>query len=135
MSVFTEKEREYLASGVPLGRLATIGPDGMPHVVPTSFRYNPELDTIDVGGHEFAARKKYRDAVGHPKAAFVVDDIVSVNPWRVRGIEVRGAVQVLESGGTALGPGFSPEMFRITPKRIVSWGLGEHMAFEARSVS
>jgi hypothetical protein len=43
MSVFTDKEREYLASGVPLGRLATVGPDGMPHVVPTSFRYNPSL--------------------------------------------------------------------------------------------
>ncbi len=27
------------------------------------FRYNPQHDTIDVGGHDFAMRKKYRDAL------------------------------------------------------------------------
>ena len=40
MSVFTDKELDYLA-GQRLGRIATVGPDGQPHVVPTSFRYNP----------------------------------------------------------------------------------------------
>jgi pyridoxamine 5'-phosphate oxidase family protein len=102
-------------------------------VVPTSFRYNSALDTIDVGGHDFATRKKYRDALRHPKAAFVVDDIASVTPWRVRGIEVRGDVQVLATGGTELGPGFAPEMFRITPRRVVSWGLGDPAEASARS--
>jgi len=99
MSAFTDAEREYLLGGVRLGRLATVGTDGTPHVVPTSFRYNPEADTIDVGGHDFATRKKYRDALRHPKVAFVVDDIVSFNPWQVRGLEVRGDVEVLETGG------------------------------------
>lgn len=41
MSVFTEKELEYFA-GQRLGRIATVGPDGQPHVVPTSFRYSPD---------------------------------------------------------------------------------------------
>jgi len=135
MSVFTDKEREYLQSGVLLGRLATVGADGTPHVVPTSFRYNETHDSIDIGGHDFATRKKYRDALRNPKVAFVVDEIVSVSPWRVRGIEVRGEVEVLDTGGTELGPGFAPEMFRVRPKRIVSWGLGEQMSFESRSVS
>ena len=135
MSVFNDQEREYLQSGVLLGRLATVGSDGMPHVVPTSFRYNEAHDTIDIGGHDFATRKKYRDVLAHPKAAFVVDEIVSVSPWRVRGIEVRGAVELLDTGGTELGPGFAPEMFRIIPRRIVSWGLGEQMSFASRSVS
>ncbi len=135
MSVFTDQEREYLLSGVPLGRLATAGPDGMPHVVPTGFRYNQHRDTIDVGGHDFATRKKYRDVLSNPKVAFVVDELVSVSPWRVRGIEIRGEAEVLDTGGTELGRGFAPEMFRITPKRIVSWGLsGELMSFSARSV-
>jgi pyridoxamine 5'-phosphate oxidase family protein len=135
MSVFTDEERDYLSSGVRLGRLATVGPDGMPHVVPTGFRYNQHHDTVDVGGHDFANRKKYRDVLRHPKVAFVIDDLVSVNPWRVRGIEIRGEAEVLDTGGTELGPGFAPEMFRITPKRIVSWGLsGERMSFSARSV-
>ncbi len=121
---FTDAQLAYLASQ-RLGRLATVGPDGMPHVVPTSVRCNPEHGTIDVGGHDFASRKKYRDALRHPKIAFVVDDIASVTPWRVRGIEVRGEVQVLETGGAGLGPGFAPQMFRITPQRIISWGLDD----------
>jgi pyridoxamine 5'-phosphate oxidase family protein len=57
-----------------------------------------------------------------------------VNPWRVRGIEIRGEAEVLDTGGTELGPGFDPEMFRSTPKRIVSWGLEEKMSYKARSV-
>jgi pyridoxamine 5'-phosphate oxidase family protein len=116
MSVFTEKEREYLSSGVRLGRLATVGSDGTPHVVPTAFRYNPGHDSIDIGGHDFAKRKKYRDVLRNPKVAFVVDDIASVNPWRVRGIEIRGEAEVLDIGGTELMQGFDPEMFRLTPQ-------------------
>jgi pyridoxamine 5'-phosphate oxidase family protein len=134
MSVYTEAELEYLASA-RLGRLATVGGDGTPHVVPTSFRYNQAQDTIDVGGHDFATRKKYRDALRNPKVAFVVDDIASVSPWRVRGIEVRGDVQVLDTGGGELGPGFAPQMFRITARRIVSWGLGDPPSSSARSIT
>jgi pyridoxamine 5'-phosphate oxidase family protein len=135
VSVFAKEEREYLRSGVRLGRLATVGFDGTPHVVPTAFRYNPEKDTIDIGGHDFAKRKKYRDVLRNPKVAFVVDDIASVNPWRVRGIEIRGEAEVLETGGTELMRGFDPQMFRITPKRIVSWGLEKQMSDKGTSVS
>ena len=60
MSVFRDAEIEYLGSQ-RLGRLATVGRDGMPHVVPVAFRYNSETDTIDIGGHDFAKRKKFRD--------------------------------------------------------------------------
>src|SRR5919201_2630082 len=135
MSVFTDEERRYLLSGVALGRLATVGSDGTPHLVPTSYRYNQRHDTIDIGGHDFARRKKYRDVLRNAKVAFVIDDLASVNPWRARGIEIRGEAEVLDTGGTELGPGFAPQMFRITPKRIVSWGLsGEQMSFSARSV-
>jgi pyridoxamine 5'-phosphate oxidase family protein len=67
----------------------------------------------------------------------VVDDIVSLNPWKVRGIEVRGEVEVLTTGGETVVPGFDPEMFRITPKRIASWGLETEfrVASNARSVN
>ena len=134
MSVFTDEEIEYLKSQL-LGRLATGGPDGQPHVVPVGFRYNAELDTIDIGGHDFARRKKYQDVQRNPRVAFLVDDLASVNPWRVRGIEVRGEAEVLTSGGEALGPGFAPEMFRIRPRRIVSWGIIGNMVPADRSVS
>jgi pyridoxamine 5'-phosphate oxidase family protein len=67
--------------------------------------------------------------------AFVVDDIASASPSRVRGIEVRGEVQVLETGGSELGSGFAPEMFRITARRIVSWGLGGGTSAAARAIA
>jgi pyridoxamine 5'-phosphate oxidase family protein len=134
MSVFQDEEIEYLESQL-LGRLATVGSDGQPHVVPVSFRYNAQLDTIDIGGHDFARRKKYQDVQRNPMVAFLVDDMASVDPWRPRGIEVRGEAEVLTSGGEALGPGFAPDMFRILPQRIVSWGIMGNVVPSGRSVS
>ncbi len=135
MSAFTVAEITYLQSQ-RLGRLATVGPDGQPHVVPVGFRYNPDQDAIEIGGHGgFTKRKKYRDVVRNPRVAFVVDDVTSVDPWTVRGIEIRGHAEILTTGGTALGPGFDPEIFRVRPKRIISWGIDTHMfSANARSV-
>ena len=134
MSAFTQAEIAYLQSQ-RLGRLATVGSDSQPHVVPVGFRYSPEHDAIEIGGHRgFARRKKYRDVVGNRRVAFVVDDVVSVKPWTVRGIEIRGEAEVLAVGGKELGPGFDPEMFRIKPKRIVSWGIeGDQYRQNART--
>jgi pyridoxamine 5'-phosphate oxidase family protein len=121
VSAFTDREIEYLASQ-RLARLATATPDGRPHVVPVAFRLNPEHDTIDVGGHSgFASRKKYRDVLANPHVAVVVDD--APGPGRPRGIEIRGRAEVLPTGGPDIVPSFDPEMFRITPERIVSWGI------------
>jgi pyridoxamine 5'-phosphate oxidase family protein len=138
MSAFTASEISYL-TGQRLGRLATVGADGQPHVVPVGFRYNPDKDAIEIGGHSgFARRKKYRDVSHNPQLAFVVDDVVSVNPWRVRGIEMRGHAEILATGGEAVAPGLrlDPEMFRIRARRIVSWGIdSDMMSLRARWVS
>jgi pyridoxamine 5'-phosphate oxidase family protein len=135
MSRFTDAEIAYLQSQ-RLGRIATVGSDGHPHVVPVGFRYNPELDTIDIGGHDFAKRKKYRDVQHNPWVAFVVDDLASTNPWRPRMLEIRGTAEVLGSGGGQVIPGFDQEMFRIHPHRIVSIGIesGENFGWSARSI-
>src|ERR687891_2537683 len=98
MSVFTDAEIEYLESQ-RLGRLATVGHDGMPHVVPVAFRYNPRTDTIDIGGHDFAKRKKFRDVKRTGMAALVVDDVLP--PWWPRAVEVRGEAITLGIGGKA----------------------------------
>ena len=134
MSVFTDEEIDYLNTQL-LGRLATVGPDGQPHAVAVSFRHNAQLDTIDIGGHDFARRKKYRDVQRNPRVALIVDDMESANPWRPRGIEIRGEAEILSSGGEDLGPGFAPDMFRISPRRIVSWGIMGNMMPAGRSVS
>jgi pyridoxamine 5'-phosphate oxidase family protein len=67
MSVFTDRELEYLGERRPerLGRIATVGKDGTPHVVPVGWRFNPGLDSIDVGGMDLANTKKFRDAPAH----------------------------------------------------------------------
>jgi pyridoxamine 5'-phosphate oxidase family protein len=129
VSVFSDAEIDYLASQ-RLGRLATVGPDGMPHVVPVAFRDDPDADSIDVGGHNFAQRKKFRDVQRTGVAALVVDDVLP--PWQPRAVEARGTAVTLESGGKAIMEGFDDPIIRITPRRIVSWGLKD--GFQARSV-
>ena len=135
MSVFSAAEISYLQSQ-RLARIATAGPNGQPHVVPLAFRYNPDTDTIDVGGHDFTKRKKYRDVQSNPRVAIVIDDLASTDPWRPRMIEVRGEAEILPSGGDAIGPGFDPDIFRIHPKRIISIGIEGEGPFglNARSV-
>jgi pyridoxamine 5'-phosphate oxidase family protein len=131
MSIFTEQEIAYLQSQ-RLGRLATIGPSGMPHVVPVAFRYNPEHETIDIGGHRFADRRKYRDMQRDPRVAFVVDDVQP--PWRPRMIEIRGTVEFAREGKSILKD-FSDEMVRIRPERIVAFGIDGEVDRNARSIS
>ena len=122
MSVFTSEEINYMQSQ-RLARIATVGTNGQPHVVPVGFRYNPNTDTIDIGGHNFAQRKKWRDVQQNPRVAVVIDDVASVQPWTVRGIEIRGEAEMLMAGGETVVRGFDSAMFRITPKRIASWGI------------
>jgi pyridoxamine 5'-phosphate oxidase family protein len=130
MSAFTPGEIGYL-NEQRLGRLATVGFDGTPHVVPVAFRYNPDADAIDIGGRRMGRTKKYRDVARTGRAALVVDDVRP--PWRPRMVEVRGDAEALGRGGSMVMEGFSPELIRIHPKRIVSWGLdGEEGS--ARSV-
>lgn len=118
MSSFTEKEIEYLRDQ-RLGRLATVDARGRPHVVPVGFRYNAEREAIDIGGHDLAASKKFRDAGETGLVAFVVDDVLP--PWKARSVEVRGRAEVFSEGG--IGPGFGDELIRVIPERIVGWGL------------
>jgi pyridoxamine 5'-phosphate oxidase family protein len=129
VSVFSDAEIDYLGSQ-RLGRLATVGRDGMPHVVPVAFRYNADADSIDIGGHDFAKRKKFRDVRRTGMAALVVDDVLP--PWRPRAVEVRGEAITLGIGGKAIMEGFDDPIIRIKPTRIVSWGLED--GFQARSV-
>jgi len=131
MSVFTGKELDYLA-GQRLGRIATVGPDGQPHVVPTSFRYNAEHDAIDVGGMRMSTTKKLRDVQRTGRASIVVDDVLP--PWQPRMIEVRGTAAVIPSGGKAIMERFEDTIVRIKPTRIISYGIDSGGSANARSV-
>lgn len=117
---FSEAEQAYLRSQ-HLGRLATVDAAGQPQVNPVGF-FPQEDGTVLVGGMAMGASKKWRNLRGNPRLALVVDDLVSTSPWRVRGIEIRGRA-VLEVGPHGLGPHFSPEVIRIHPERVHTWGL------------
>ncbi len=122
MSQFTPQEIAYLQSQ-RLARVATINSHGELHVVPTAYHYNPEEDTIDIGGHGFTGSKKYRDALRHGQVAIVVDD--SAGPGKPRMVEVRGTAKAFETGGEAISPSFPAPIIRITPTYIVSMGVND----------
>ena len=121
MSVFSKIELDYLADR-RLGRLATIGADGLPHVVPLGWSYNPALDTIDVGGRDLARTRKFRNVRANPKVALVIDDVLP--PWRPRCVMVRGEAEALEEATSADGERLGP-IIRIHPTQVISWGLDE----------
>jgi pyridoxamine 5'-phosphate oxidase family protein len=114
MSVFTEAELRYMTGGRQLARIATVGADGTPHVVPVAWIYNAARDTIDVGGHELERSKKFRDVTRTGRAAIVIDDLASTDPWLPRAIEVRGRAEAIA---------LPTPLIRIHPERIISWGL------------
>ena len=116
MTAFTDYELDYLGERVPgrLARVATVGKDGTPHVVPVGWRFNRELDTIDIGGMNLPATKKFRDVARGGRAAVVIDDLLSTDPWQPRGIEIRGRAEAIEA---------DRDLIRIHPTRIISWGL------------
>jgi pyridoxamine 5'-phosphate oxidase family protein len=115
--------------------MATVNEKGDLHVVPVGFRYNPETDTIDIGGHDFASSKKYREAVRHGRIAFVVDDVLP--PWKPRFVEVRGTVQAFSEGGHTINAQFASDLLRLTPTYIVSFGVNDSgiMPGEQRKVT
>lgn len=105
-----------------LGRLATVDGSGAPQNNPVGFRYNAELGTIDIGGRDMGATRKFRNLAANPKVAFVVDDLASVQPWRVRCVEIRGRADALRAQA-GQPPGLSAEIIRIYPERVISFGL------------
>ena len=119
-------EIEYLR-GADLGRLATIGPKGTPQNSPVGFTYNEELGTIDIAGYQMSKSQKYRNIADNDRVAFVVDDIASRDPWRVRCLEIRGTAEQSETAPAqgAAGDHLDTAIIRITPRRIISFGIDD----------
>ena len=113
MSAFTDLEIEYMA-GQRLGRIATVGADGQPHVVPTSFRYNADEDAIDVAGMRMSQTKKTRDVRHAGRASIVIDDVLP--PWQPRMIEVRGTAAARASRGPVYV--FNPQRLAPAPSTM-----------------
>lgn len=117
MSAFSKAELAYLRDGeMRLGRIATVGQDGTPHVVPVGWTYNAEHDAIDVAGRQNERTKKFRDVMRSGRAAIVIDDLASTDPWHPRAVTIRGRAEAVTD---------PRPLVRIHPDRVVSWGLDE----------
>lgn len=112
MSPFTEAELAYLTSERRLARIATVGPDGTPHIAPVGWSLTDDNHVVEVGGYDFEKTKKFRDVARTDRAAIVIDDVLP--PWQPRGVEIRGRAEAVTE----------PEpRIRIHPERVVGWGL------------
>jgi pyridoxamine 5'-phosphate oxidase family protein len=123
-AIFTDLELAYLKDQ-PLGRLATVQRSGQPQASPVSFAWNTVLSVIEIPGFRMASTQKFRNIATNDRVAFVVDDIVSTNPWTVRCLEIRGIAEAVEQPAdavTSLGDG---AVIRIRPTRIISYGIDE----------
>lgn len=121
MTTFSDAEADFLAEA-KLARLATVDPDGYPHVVPVGFRIDHAQGVIDIGGRDLAVTRKFRNVAAAggsaAKVGLVIDDVLA--PWRPRCVMVRGLARIVERDGSPV--------IRITPEKIVSWGLEDASA-------
>jgi pyridoxamine 5'-phosphate oxidase family protein len=116
----SDVQRKYLRTQ-HLGRLATVRPDGTPQNNPVGFRIDDQ-GRILIGGADLGRSRKFKNVGTNPAVAFVVDDLASTNPWRPRMVEIRGRAEQLEDI-EPFGPGYSREQLRITPERIIAFGI------------
>jgi len=130
--ILTEAERDYLATQ-PLGRLATLRPDGTLQNNPVGYAYDEATGTFTISGRALGTTRKFRNVADNGQVALVVDDLVSHSPWTVRGVEIRGYAEALvdqEQTSSYL----SPEIIRIHPRRIISWGIGPDGGMHSRDI-
>lgn len=118
--MLSEKEVDYLKTQ-RLARVATASRKGVPEVSPVGFEFDGRYFWIGSHSQEiFPKTRRYKNILaGNARVALVVDDLASVDPWRPRGIKVRGTAKVMEHDGI-FGKG---RYIRIKPRVSVSWGI------------
>ena len=76
-----------------------------------------------VGSHDqsiFFRTQRYKNIKnGNTRVCLVIDDLQSIDPWKPRGIKVRGTAEIVEHEGM-FGKG---SYLRITPRVSISWGI------------
>ncbi len=111
---FSDEEVEFLGEN-RLARIATVSKDELqPHVVPITYEFDGRY--FYFGGWSLKKSLKFRNLKRNNKVALVVDDLKSIDPWRPRGLEIRGAAEIVEREDEGI-------YVRITPQRKVSWGI------------
>ncbi len=125
--IFTDSELAYLKSQ-RLGRIATQKPNGTLQNSPVGFTVNAD-GTIDIAGYRMSKSRKYRNVADNGRVALVVDDLASVDPWRVRCVEIRGRAEAIPATAD------SGALIRIHPERVISFGHDEDRAAHSLTVN
>jgi pyridoxamine 5'-phosphate oxidase family protein len=117
---FTDEEIAYLRSQ-PLARLATLGSEEQPDVMPVAFEFDGSGFWIGGPGEAVLRTRKFRNlSAGRVKVAFVVDDMPSFDPFVARGIRVYGEASGPVERTGMVGPGY---YLHVTPTVSWSWNL------------
>jgi pyridoxamine 5'-phosphate oxidase family protein len=117
---FTAEEIAYLRSQ-PLARLATLGSDEQPDVVPVALEYDGIALWVGGNGPQVLDTRKFRNvSAGRVKVALVVDDMVSFDPFITRCVRIYGNAEGPVERVGMVGPGF---YIRIKPTISWSWNM------------
>ena len=109
---FSDEEVEFLTQS-RLARVATATCEGQPHVVPVVYEFDGTAFYFT--GWNLEKSLKFQNLVQNKKVAMVVDDLVTVSPWRPRGVEVRGVAELGSEGGRSY--------VKVCPLVKRSWGF------------
>ena len=120
--MFNGDELNYLKSQF-LARIATATPKGKPNVATVGFEFDGDYFYVGSVNQEILrSTPKYHNVKnGNKQVAMTIDDLVSVEPWNVRGIRVNGLADMVTRKGE-FGEG---EYIRVKPKLTWSWGITE----------
>lgn len=116
---FSAEEIEYLRSQ-PLARLATVGEEGQPDVVPVAFEFDGAVFWVGGAGPSVAGTRKFQNIGVNDQVALVIDDLVSLEPFIARCLRVYGVAEQPVKRVGMVGPGLYS---RITPTVSWSWNL------------
>jgi pyridoxamine 5'-phosphate oxidase family protein len=109
---FTGDEIAFMNSQ-RLARIATVGDDGQPDVVPVGFEFDGTY--INIGGYQPSKTRRHHNVLaGNHKVALVIDDLVSTQPWSPRFLRVYGTAEVV---------GGDQPYLRVKPAISWSWNL------------
>jgi len=109
---FTEDELAFITQS-RLARVATASSDGQPHIVPVVYEFDG--GEFYFTGWNLERSLKFRNLIENKKVALVIDDLLTVCPWRPRGLEVRGVAGLAKQDGRAY--------VKVTPLVKRSWGF------------
>lgn len=113
-SQLNEAERRFLLGPPPsLARIATVDADGMPHVVPGGWSFDPATEELVLGGRDVPRTVRAGHVRATGRAAVVIDGIAPGPGWSPWALIVRGRARVDDDSAT----------LRVTLDDVTSWGL------------